>query len=228
MNIVEALNVALPEMPERLMRQKRVPKMDPRLVGRAHVLDGVPVVRVLIPDNHEFHNLPPAYWELLQLFDGERTYEEIAALFTARTGIAATSDWVEEFATVNDDAAFWSRTLQEKNARFREEVTEKRRALIQKKSKWSNLAEVTFPAWDPDVTLTKVHDRVRFIFSYQFLLLSLAMCAFAAYVLSPTLAWQPPGLTNAWGRSPCHWVPANLSIPCLLTRHHRSVGVWEQ
>src|SRR5208282_1407401 len=88
MNIVEALNVALPEIPERLARQKHVPKMDPRLIGRAHVLDGVPVVRVLVPDNHEFYTLPPEYWEVLQLFDGERTYEEIAELFTARTGMA--------------------------------------------------------------------------------------------------------------------------------------------
>ena len=183
MNIVEALNVALPEMPERLMRQKRVPKMDPRLVGREHISDGVPEVRVLIPDTHQYYILPPRDWELLQLFDGERTYEEIAALFTARTGIAATADWVLEYATVNAGAAFWSRTMQEKNARFREELVEKRRALTQKKSKWSNLSEITFPAWDPDVALTKVHDRVRFIFTYQFLLLSLAMFAFAVYIL---------------------------------------------
>jgi putative peptide zinc metalloprotease protein len=183
MNIVEALNVALPEMPERLMRQKRVPKMDPRLVGRTHVLDGVPVVHVLIPDNHQYYALPPEEWELIQIFDGERTYEEIAELFTARTGKAVSGDYVLEFATVNAEAAFWSRTLQEKNARFREELAEKRRACTQKKSRWSNLAEITFPAWDPDAVLTKVHDRVRFIFTYQFLLLSLAMFAFAAYIL---------------------------------------------
>jgi putative peptide zinc metalloprotease protein len=183
MNIVEALNVALPEIPERLARQKRVPKMDPRLVGRDHVVDGVPVVRVLIPDNHGFCTLPPEYWELFQLFDGERTYEEIAELFTARTGIAASSDSVLEFATANAEAPFWSKTLQEKNARFREELAEKRHARTQKKSKWSNLAEITFPAWDPDVALTKVYDRARFIFTYQFLLLSIAMFAFAAYVL---------------------------------------------
>ncbi|MGO9827966.1 MAG: hypothetical protein ACLPMG_22150, partial [Terriglobales bacterium] len=183
MNIVEALNVALPEIPERLARQKRVLKMDPRLVGREHVLDGVPVVRVLIPDSHGFHDLPPEYWELIQLFDGERTYEEIADLFTARTGIAASADWVLEFATENAEGPFWSRTLQEKNARFREELAEKRRARTSKKSKWSNLAEITFPAWDPDATLTKVHDRVRFIFTYQFLLVSLALFAFATYVL---------------------------------------------
>ena len=170
-------------MPERLTRQKRVPKMDPRLVGRTHVLDGVPVVHVLIPDNHQYYTLPPQDWELIQLFDGERTYEEIAELFTARTGKAVSGDYVLEFATVNAEAAFWSRTLQEKNARFREELAEKRRACTQKKSKWSNLAEITFPAWDPDAVLTKVYDRVRFIFTYQFLLLSLAMFAFAAYVL---------------------------------------------
>jgi len=183
MNIVEALNVALPEIPERLARQKRVPRMDPRLVGRGHVLDGVPVVRVLIPDNHEFYTLPPEYWELLQLFDGERTYEEIAGLFTARTGMPVTADWVLQFATENAEAAFWSKTLQEKNARFREELVDKRRARTHKKSKWGNLAEITFPAWDPDATLTRVHNRVKFIFTYQFLLLSLVMFAFAAYVL---------------------------------------------
>ena len=135
MNIVEALNVALPEMPERLMRQKRVPKMDPRLVGREHISDGVPEVRVLIPDTHQYYILPPRDWELLQLFDGARTYEEIAGLFTARTGIAASGDWVAEFATGNAEAAFWSKTLQEKNAHFREELAEKRRARTPNKSK---------------------------------------------------------------------------------------------
>lgn len=182
MNIAEALSVALPDIPERLVRQKRLPKMNPRLVGREHIVDGVPIVRVLVPENHAFHDLPPEFWELLQLFDGERTYEEIAELFTARTGIAATADWVMEFATANAEAAFWSKTLQEKNARFREELTEKRRARTQKKSKWGNLAEITFPAWDPDAALTVIHDRAKFIFTYQFLLLSLAMFTFAAYV----------------------------------------------
>jgi putative peptide zinc metalloprotease protein len=183
MNIVEALNVALPEIPERLARQKRVPKMDPRLVAREHVLDGVRVVLVLIPDSNGYYTLPPVNWELIQLFDGERTYEEIAELFAARTGMAVSGDWVLEFAVENAEAAFWSKTLQEKNARFREELAEKRRGRTQKKSKWSNLAEITFPAWDPDVALTIVHDRLRFIFTYQFLLLSLGMFAFAAYVL---------------------------------------------
>jgi putative peptide zinc metalloprotease protein len=183
MNIAEALNVALPEIPDRLGRQKRVPKMDPRLVGRDHILDGVPVVRVLIPDNHEFYTLPPEYWELLQLFDGERTYGEIAELFTANTGITVTSDYVSQFATENADAAFWSKTLQEKSARLREEMVEKRRTRTQKKSKWGNLAEITFSAWDPDSALTKVHDRARFLFTYQFLLLSLGMFTFATYVL---------------------------------------------
>jgi putative peptide zinc metalloprotease protein len=182
MNIVEALNVALPEIPERLLRQKRMPKIDPRLVARKHVLDGVPVVLVLIPDSHGYYTLPPVNWELIQLFDGERTYEEIAEFFTASTGMAVSGQWVQEFANENADAAFWSKTLLEKNARFRQELAEKRRGRTQKKSKWSNLAEISFPAWDPDAALTKVHDRLKFIFTYQFLLLSLAMFAFAAYV----------------------------------------------
>ncbi len=190
MNIVEALNVALPEIPERLAWQKRVPKVDPRLVAREHILEGVPMVRVLLPDTHEFYTLPLHTWKLIRLFNGDRNYEEVAQIYTAETGIAADANWVREFAAENADADFWYKSSQEKNARFREEMAEKRRA--QKKS--NNLAEIRFPAWDPDVALTAIHDKLGFIFTYQFLLANLGMFAFAAYV---TLShWSEIGRDN--------------------------------
>jgi putative peptide zinc metalloprotease protein len=178
MNIVEALNVALPEIPERLSRQKRLPKIDPRLVAREHFLDGEPMVRVLIPDTHMFYTLPVHTWALLELFDGERNYAEIAELYTAQTGLTVDDKWVQDFAAQNADATFWYRTAQEKNARAREELAQKHRA----RKKSNNLAEIAFPAWDPDAALTRVHDKVRFLFTYQFLLISLSMFAFATYV----------------------------------------------
>jgi putative peptide zinc metalloprotease protein len=178
MNIVEALNVALPEIPQR-RQQKRPPKMNPGLVAREHLMEGTPVVRVLVPETHSFYNLPPDLWKLLQLFDGERDYEEIAALYRERYGIAATPEWVRDFATENAEGALWQRSLQEKNARYRDELAAKHRAHTQKKS---NLAEITFPAWDPDRALTWIHDRIPFIFTYQFLLVSLGMFGFASYI----------------------------------------------
>ncbi len=178
MNIVEALNVALPEIPEQ--RKKRPLEMDPRLVAREHVMEGVPIVRVLVPEAHEYYNLPPHLWNLLQLFNGERDYEEIAELYTAQYGIAATGDWVRDFATQNAEASFWFWTPLEKSARLREEQAAKHRAQAQKKS--NNLAEIAFPAWDPDKALTWIHDEFPFIFTYQFLLVSLGMFGFAAYV----------------------------------------------
>lgn len=180
MNIVEALNVALPEIPERLAWQKRMPKVDPRVVAREHILEGEPMVRVLIPDDHVFYTLPRQTWQLIQLFDGSRNYEEIAELYTTETGVAVDARWVQEFAAENADSTFWYRSKQEKIARVREELAEKHRAQAKKKS--SNLAEIAFPAWDPDATLTKIHDKLPFLFTYQFLLVSLGMFAFATYV----------------------------------------------
>lgn len=180
MNIVEALNVALPEIPDRLTLQKHPLKMEPGLVAREHIIDGVPVVRVLIPESHEFYNLPPDIWNLVQLFDGERNNEEIAEIYSAQYGIAATPEWVRDFTIQNAEAAFWYKSPQERNARYREELAAKHRAHSKKKS--ANLAEITFPAWDPDVALTKVHERLRFLFSYQFILVSLVMLTFAACV----------------------------------------------
>ena len=48
MNISQALNVALPEMPAKMVSQ-RYPRVHPNVVFKEHIEEGQPVVRAFVP-----------------------------------------------------------------------------------------------------------------------------------------------------------------------------------
>ena len=98
MNIANALNAALPELPERLI-QRSVPKLDPRVIAKQQIEAGRPTVLAKLPGAETFIRFEPPQWVLLQLFDGERTYLEISEQATAQTGIFYSEDAVREFAS---------------------------------------------------------------------------------------------------------------------------------
>ena len=80
MNIVRALEVALPELPERIVRSSP-PKLDPKVIAKEHIEKGRPVVLVKMPGSDLAFRFIPSQWQLVQLFDGNRTYPEVAAQF---------------------------------------------------------------------------------------------------------------------------------------------------
>jgi len=75
MNILEALEVALPDLPA-TTAQRRYPKLDPRVIAKEHIEQGVRVVLAKMPGSEVYLRLTPELWQLLQLFDGERSYKQ--------------------------------------------------------------------------------------------------------------------------------------------------------
>jgi putative peptide zinc metalloprotease protein len=183
MNIVEALNVALPELPPETGRLLRPPRVDPALVVREQLEKGERKVLLLVPSISRFFVFTPDQWTLLQLFDGERSYEEISQLFQARTGRAYPPEWVQQFAEGSQDAEFWYRTAEEKNRALWQKLKDERRQRIKNKSKYGNLSEISFSAWDPDRFLTTLNRKLSFLFTPWFLVLNLTAFVFMAYVL---------------------------------------------
>ena len=45
------------------------------------------VVRVYLPSEQTMFRFPLTTWPLIQLFDGKRSYEEIAEIHSAQTGV---------------------------------------------------------------------------------------------------------------------------------------------
>jgi putative peptide zinc metalloprotease protein len=172
MNLTRALNVALPEIPARTLAQ-RYPRLDPGHTFREHIEDGQPVVRVYIPSVEGMYKLPPQNWALIQLFDGKRSYEEIAELYSRQCGHQYGAEEIREFASHLEAAGFWYKTPQEKNILLLQQTTEGRREKVKVWSKFADLSLIVFPAFNPDRFLTWLYGHTRFIYTAWFTTLTL-------------------------------------------------------
>jgi putative peptide zinc metalloprotease protein len=179
MNLTRALEVALPEIPARTVAQ-HYPRLDPGTTFREHIEDGKPMVRIYIPSVGGMYTLPPKYWQLAQLFDGKRSYEEIATLYSQQAGAQYAANEVRDFAGEMESGDFWYKTAQEKNILYLQQSIEERRKKLQSRRKWADLSEITFPAFNPDRFLTWVYRLTRFIYTPWFTILTLIGFAIGA------------------------------------------------
>ena len=149
MNLSEALDAALPEMPRTRLARTRPPCIDPDLVIREDVLDGEPFVAVLQREKGSFFRFSPSQWQLAALFDGVRSYAEVSDLYAQQTGISLSSADVGTFADNMEESGFWYKTPQERNLALSEKLRAQRNRRAGRKSK-IDLAHIRFSAWDPD------------------------------------------------------------------------------
>jgi putative peptide zinc metalloprotease protein len=177
MNLTRVLNVALPDMPARILSE-RPPRMPPDLVFKEHIEDGQPIVRVLVPSQDAIYRFPPQNWALVQLFDGARSFEEIAELYSGQTGAAFDVEEVREFAASLESAGFWYKTPQEKNIILMQQSAEERQKVLKyRKSKFGDLSQILFPAVNPDRFLTWLHRYTSYIYTSWFTALTLVVFA---------------------------------------------------
>jgi putative peptide zinc metalloprotease protein len=173
MNITEALNAALPEIPARAIAQ-RFPCMPPDVVAKEHIEDGQAVVRVLVPSQDAMYRFAPANWTLIQLFNGRRSYEEIAGLHSRQAGVVYSPEEIRDFAASIDGLDFWHKTAQEKNIQLMQKSFEERQKLLKsRKSKYGDLSQILFPAVNPDKFITWLYGRTSFVYTQWFTLLTL-------------------------------------------------------
>ncbi len=182
MNLSEALDAALPEMPKTRLARSRPPCLDPDLIIREDTLNGEPIVGVLKREKRNFFRFTPSQWEIVQLFDGVRSFDEIAELYTQQTGVPIASADVQGFAESMEQEDFWYKTPQEKNLAMSQKLLNRRGRLAGRKSKL-NLAHMTFSGWDPDRYLTWLDNAVGdIIYSPWSVLAVVLLFAFEAVV----------------------------------------------
>ena len=121
MNLTEALNVALPELPAKTAARK-YPRLHPKLVGRERLEDGKPLVTCVISGKTWLYQFPPEQWQLLQLFDGERSYQQISDLFFEQTGIRYGEQEIHDMADNLDAMEFWYKTPLEENLSLKQKL----------------------------------------------------------------------------------------------------------
>jgi putative peptide zinc metalloprotease protein len=177
MNLNQALNVALPEIPARTLAQ-RPPRPDPDLTFKQHVEDGQTMVRMYAPSSGLMYTVPEKNWNLIRLFDGKRSFEEIAAIYSAENGVQYDAQEVREFAGDLESAGFWYKTAQEKNILLMQQSSEDRQKKLKVKSRYADLSMILFPAFNPDKFLTKLYGWTSWIYTPWFTIITLIFFAF--------------------------------------------------
>ncbi len=180
MNIVEALEVALPPLPAQ-NRQKRLPRLEPNLLVREEVEGGVPTILVMKPGSEGFYRLTPRHWQIVQLFDGRRSLEQVALDVQSTTGTACDEDEVRELADFLSQTDLLNRPATEKIAALAEHLRGNRR--YRRKSRFSDLSEIPVFSFDPDRFLTAIYPYLRFVYTRWYTLITLLGFAWMAFML---------------------------------------------
>ncbi len=179
MNLTRVLNNALPDIPARTIVERN-PRLDPGVTFREHVEEGQPVIRVYVPSAKMMFRFSPSEWKLTQLFDGKRSHEEIAEIYSQEIGQEYSAEEVRGFASMLEGSEFWYKTPQEKNILLMQLSAEERRKILRQHDRWADLSEVSFPAFNPDSFLTRLYKYTNFIFTLWFTCLTLLIFALTA------------------------------------------------
>jgi putative peptide zinc metalloprotease protein len=178
MNLSEVLNVALPELPAR--RIKGYPRLHPKLVMREHIEDGSPTMVGVVSGGTYVYRFNLDQWSLVQLFDGQRSYREVAELFQQQTGMAVDEAQVQELAGSLEDLEFWYKTPLEKNVTATQKLADQRQKRIKKKT--IDMGQLVIASWDPDTHISKLYNSVKFVYSRWFVCGVLGMFAIMAAI----------------------------------------------
>jgi putative peptide zinc metalloprotease protein len=181
MNLAEALNAALPDLP---VRRSRVgyPKLDPATIHHENIEDGEPVIVIIVRGRELIYRLPPEQWHLVELFDGNRSWEEVADLYAELYGVRYDPEDVREFTSTLDAVNFWYQTPLERNVALQQKLEAGRHQHAHKKSKFGDVAHMQFSAWDPNRYFDRIYPWLRWIYTPWFAGLCLALFAFMTFV----------------------------------------------
>jgi putative peptide zinc metalloprotease protein len=177
MNLAEALNAALPDLPVRKIWSV-YPRLDKDLITRENLEDGEKVVVALIRGTDRIYCFSSEQWRIVELFDGKRSYEEVASLHAERYNVAYAVDDLKEYASGLDDVDFWYKTPLEKSIALREKLESGRHQHTHRKSKWGDISHMQFSAWDPDRYFNRIYPYTRWIYTGWFTALTLILFGF--------------------------------------------------
>lgn len=180
MNLAEALNAALPELPAKRARTG-YPKLDPALIASENIEDGKPVIVAMIRGRDAIFRFAPEQWRIIELFDGNRSWDDVAALFAERHGVRYSADDLREFTTSLDAIDFWYRTPLEKNIALRQKLESSRHEHAHPKSKL-DVAHIQFSAWDPNRYFDRVYPWLKWIYTRWFMVVCALLFAFMTYI----------------------------------------------
>ncbi len=149
MNLAEALNAALPDLPARRARAG-YPKLDPEAVHRDNIEDGEPVIVVLIREPRRNVSLSSGTVASHRTLRRKTLVGGGGGSVCRTFGVRYEPEDLREFTSQLDGMGFWYQTPLERNMALQQKLEAGRHQHAHKKSKFGDVAHMQFSAWDPD------------------------------------------------------------------------------
>ncbi len=172
MNLAESLRETLSEHSTGRIRE-RLPKLHPDLVFRRNIEDGEPIVAAMVRGSDRILRFDMPQWRLIELFNGVRSYEEVARLYAQRYGVLYPIPDLREFTAKLEDTGIWQNTWH--GGAYHKHT---------RQSRWGDVSHITFSAWDPNRTFDWIHPRLKWIYTRWFTGLTLLAFAFMAAIIA--------------------------------------------
>ena len=202
MNVNRALDVSLPDLPSLRFREQYF-RFDPRTIAKVHREPDKIVVRALAPKSHRVMNLTENQWKLVQMFDGRRSYEQLAAWWKKACGVGVPATFIRSFAESLDEVNFWYKTPQEESAAMAQEILDRRRRRQEKKA--VDITRLYLWVFDPDEFLNRFHRIFGFVYTPWFI--ALTMCAMS-WMLYTWFARS----NDVWRDSLAYWYATDKTL----------------
>jgi putative peptide zinc metalloprotease protein len=131
-------------------------------------------------ETNSYNRYGATEYGVLQLCDGTRTALEISDALTERQPDSPLSEAeVLEFLD-SIEPAMWERSVGEKNLAVLERIRDERKGRVDQ----SSVLYMSFKAWDPDKTLTKLDPYLGWMFTPGFVVFSIGVFIAACYLLA--------------------------------------------
>jgi putative peptide zinc metalloprotease protein len=178
MNLARVLDQETTLLPPSRLAQS-YPRLHPRLTVREHQEHDGKVFISVIPGGR-----PPLYfrmnavqWHVATLFNGERSYAEVAQLASQQLGTAFAEEEIRGFADLLDRDNYWYRTPQEESAALCQKLMSDRHEKLTGRSDHGDLSQIILYSFDPDKYLEWVIRHFNWVYSRWFMAWSLFMVA---------------------------------------------------
>ncbi len=159
------------------------PRLRPDVVVRQQTHQNEVHFIVKDPVNQAYYKFSTSEWDVISLFDGTHTLEQMIDEYNRKHPSEAIDEEVLESYRQNlKDMEILDLSSTEKNLMLMEKIREQRKERVAGSGKWSNLMEITFSAWDPDAWMNRAIPHIRFFWSREFLLLSVVLIALMLFV----------------------------------------------
>jgi putative peptide zinc metalloprotease protein len=156
------------------------PKLRSDLRISGQTVAGQTTYVIKVPETSSYNRYGATEYELLSLCDGIRTPAEVAEAMTELHPEAPLVEMeVLEFID-GIEPAMWERSIGEKNLAVLERIRDERKSRIDQ----SSALYISFKAWDPNKTLAKLDPYLSWMYTWGFVVFSVALFITVAYLLS--------------------------------------------